>query len=527
MDAVHGVESLAGGDGRHHVSRTLGTALLISVGYIDLGKWVAAVDAGARFGYDLVLLVLFFNFSAVLNQYLSTCIGMVTGKNLAEISSQEYSQFICVGLGLQAGMSLFTSELTMILGIAVGYNLVFDVDDFITSIIFACVVINVLPYLLSPRDKRMAGTLNACIAGFTILCFVLGLLISQPEIPLHVNVMFPKLSGESAYSLMALMGANIMSHNFYVHSSIVQVQRAHVHTLGALFHDHLFSILFTFTGVFLVNYVLLSSAAAESSHNVIHTFHDAVELMNEVCESCLHSINPTLRITNMTFGVLMACLKKSLVYLDSCFLQIFTSSMAPLVLLAVLLFSSHIIALTSVIASHVVTEHFFGANLSLVAHHVLLKLLSMIPAIYSAKVAGSEGVYQLIILCPVIQAFTLPSSVIPVFRIASSSWIMGNYRVSLRVEILASLAFCLTLFINIIFAAEILFGDSDWTNSLKGNTETPVLIPHTVLILMSCASIAFALFLAVTPLKSSSREAETQELSVHSQREAPDEIQRS
>ncbi|KAI4995719.1 hypothetical protein ZWY2020_037767 [Hordeum vulgare] len=86
MEAVRGVESLAGGDGRHHVSRTLGTALLISVGYIDLGKWVAAVDAGTRFGYDLVLLVLFFNFSAVLNQYLCTCIGMVTGKNLAESS---------------------------------------------------------------------------------------------------------------------------------------------------------------------------------------------------------------------------------------------------------------------------------------------------------------------------------------------------------------------------------------------------------------------------------------------------------
>ncbi|KAE8786109.1 Ethylene-insensitive protein 2 [Hordeum vulgare] len=77
MEAEQGVESLAGGDGRHHVSRTLGTALLISVGYIDLGKW-------ARFGYDLVLLVRFFNFSAVLNQYLCTCIGMVTGKNLAE-----------------------------------------------------------------------------------------------------------------------------------------------------------------------------------------------------------------------------------------------------------------------------------------------------------------------------------------------------------------------------------------------------------------------------------------------------------
>ncbi|KAF7107394.1 hypothetical protein CFC21_108024 [Triticum aestivum] len=439
MEAVRGIESLAGGDGRHHVSHTLGTTLLISVGYIDLGKWVAAVDSGARFGYDLVILVLLFNLSAVLNQYLSTCIGMVTGKNLALISRQEYSQFICVGLGLQAEISLFTSELTM--------------------------------------DKRMAGTLNACISGFTILCFVLGLLISQPEIPLHVNVMFPKLSGESAYSLMALMGTNIVSHNLYVHSSIVQVQRSHVHSLGALFHDHLFSILFTFTGVFLVNYVLLSSAVAESSHNVILTFHDAVELMNEI----------------------------------------FSSSIAPLVFLAVLLFSSHIITLTSVIASHVVTEHFFGTNMSLFAHHVLLKLLATIPAIYCARLEGSEGVYQLIILCPVIQAFTLPSSVIPVFRIASSMSIMGNCKISLYVETLAFIAFCLMLFVNIIFVAEILFGESAWTNNLKGNTETPVVIPHSVLILMSCASIAFALFLAITPLNSSSRETETQDLCVHSQ----------
>ncbi|XP_037428900.1 protein ETHYLENE-INSENSITIVE 2-like isoform X1 [Triticum dicoccoides] len=483
MEAVHGIQSLASGDGHHHLSRTLGPALLISVGYIDLGKWVATVDAGTRFGYDLVLLVLLFNFSSVLYQYMSTCIGMVTDKNLAQVSGQEYSRFICGGLGLQAGLSLLTSELTMISGIAVGFNLVFDHDDLITGIIFACVVINLLPFLLSSRDKRMSGTLNACIAGFTILCFVLGLLISQPEIPLHVNVMFPKLSGESAYSLMALMGANVISHNFYVHSSVVQVQRrSHVLTLRTLFHDHLFSILFISTGVFLVNYVLLSSAASESSHNVIHSFHDAVDLMN----------------------------------------QIFTNPMAPLVLLAVLLFSSHIISLTAVIASHAVMENFFGANLSLFAHHVLLKVLAMIPTMYCAKVAGSEGIYQLLILCPVIQGMTLPSSTIPVFRIASSRSIMGNYRISLYVEILAFLAFLLMLFTNIIFAAEILFGDSSWTNNLKGNTESPVIIHHTVLIIMSCASIAFTLFLAVTPIKSASSEAETQEWHVHSPKEALD-----
>lgn len=79
----------------------------------------------------------------------------------------------------------------------------------------------------------------------------------------------------------------------------MQVQRKfHVLTLGALFHDHLFCILFTFTGVFLVNYVLLSSAASESSHNVILTFHDAVDLMNQVCETSFYS-SIQINIINM------------------------------------------------------------------------------------------------------------------------------------------------------------------------------------------------------------------------------------
>lgn len=85
MNSVHSIESLAAGDAQHKLFQTLGPTLMISMAYIDLGKWLVAVDAGSRFGYDLVLLVLFFNFSAILFQYLSTCVGMVTGKNLAEV----------------------------------------------------------------------------------------------------------------------------------------------------------------------------------------------------------------------------------------------------------------------------------------------------------------------------------------------------------------------------------------------------------------------------------------------------------
>jgi len=73
------------------------------------------------------------------------------------------------------------------------------------------------------QDNCKAEVLYIGVAGFALLFYVFGVLISQPEVPLVINGIFPKLSGESAYSLMALLGANIMAHNFYIHSSIVKV----------------------------------------------------------------------------------------------------------------------------------------------------------------------------------------------------------------------------------------------------------------------------------------------------------------
>jgi NRAMP (natural resistance-associated macrophage protein)-like metal ion transporter len=87
------MESPAAGDAPHSSFRTLGPTLLVSMGYLDFGKWLVAVEAGSRFGYDLVLLVLLFNLSAILCQYLSSCIGIVTKKNLAEVKI--YSVLSC------------------------------------------------------------------------------------------------------------------------------------------------------------------------------------------------------------------------------------------------------------------------------------------------------------------------------------------------------------------------------------------------------------------------------------------------
>ncbi|AQK63673.1 Ethylene-insensitive protein 2 [Zea mays] len=452
MNSVHSIESLAAGDAQHKLFQTLGPTLLISMAYIDLGKWLVAVDAGSRFGYDLVLLVLFFNFSAILFQYLSTCIGMVTGKNLAE-------SFGDINLILYFYMTDRSAAWNTIAGMAVGFNLVFEHDNLITAICFASVVVNLLPYTLSRLVKCSDGMYKHVLLSILNECV------------LHV---------ESDPTTTNLRVLNVMKSDVWEIVADHGVQRRSSHTLGSLFHDHLFSILFIFTGIYLVNYILLSSAADESSETVVMNFQDATELMH----------------------------------------QIFTNPAGPIVLLVILLFSSHIISLTCIVSGEVISENFFGVKLPLSAHHLLPKGLAMVLNIYFAKVAGPEGIYQLLIMCPVIQAMLLPSSIIPILRVSSSRLLMGRYRIALCIEIFAFLAFLLVVFTNIIFTAEIMFGTSTWTNNLKGDTGSPAILPYSVVVLISCASIGFTLLLAVTPLKSASNEAQTHLSSMHSQRGA-------
>ncbi|URE16190.1 ethylene-insensitive protein 2 [Musa troglodytarum] len=441
---------------------SLGPSLMISMGYIDLGKWVAAVEGGARFGYDLVFLVLFFNLTAIFCQYLATCVGMVTQKNLAQICSEEYCRSACIALGVQAALSMITSELTMILGIAYGINLLTSVDLW-ACICLAAVGAVILPFI-TLLGKRLNEEIYICIAGFSLLFYVLGVLISQPEIPLVMDVIFPKLSGENSYLLMALLGSSIMAHNFYIQSSIVQRQRRLPNaTMGALFHDHFFAIVFIFTSIFLVNYVLINSAAAFfNSTDIVFSFQDVSLLID----------------------------------------QVFRTPIAPIAIFLVLLFSSQITSLTWNIGGRLILQYLFGANLSSWVHYLFVKALSVVPALCCATCAGPEGIYQLLIFCQIIQAMLLPSSVIPLFRVASSRSLMRGFKISWHMEILALFAFFGMLASNVIFLTEMLFGNSSWINNLGGTMGTTATVPYAVILLLACASIVSTLYLAVTPLKS-------------------------
>ncbi|KAG6639887.1 hypothetical protein CIPAW_10G133200 [Carya illinoinensis] len=230
--------------------------------------------------------MLVFNFAAILCQYLSARIGLVTGRDLAQICRDEYDKFTCLFLGVQIELSVIVLDLTSILGLAHGLNLLFGWD------LFSCVFLTAINIILFPLfaillENSKAKFLCICISGFILLSVVLGVLISQTEISLSMNWILTKLCGENAFALMSLLGASIMPYNFFLHSSILQQSQGSPNiSKDAMCHNHFVAILCVFSGIYLVNYVLMISAANVFSGLVLLTFQDSMSLMEQPFTVC-------------------------------------------------------------------------------------------------------------------------------------------------------------------------------------------------------------------------------------------------
>ncbi|KAK7285047.1 hypothetical protein RJT34_19805 [Clitoria ternatea] len=446
--------------------------LLISIGYVDPGKWVATVEGGERFGFDLMAFMLLFNFAAIFCHYISATIGVITGKNLAQICCDEYDTWTCMLLGIQTELSVIMLDLNMILGMAEGLNLIFGWDLF-TCVFFTATgaIFHILVAVLLDIEK--AKILGQFVAGFVLISFILGLLINQPQIPFSMNGILTRFSGESSFMLMSLLGANIVPHNFYLHSSIVQWHRGPTSiSKSALCHNHFLAILCVFSGLYLVNSMLMTASANEfySMGPVLRTFQDALSPMEKV----LHS------------------------------------PIALLGFLLVLFLANQTTALTWSLGGEVVVHGFLKLDIPGWLHYGTIRVIAVLPALYCVWSSGSEGLYQLLIFTQVLVALQLPSSVIPLFRIAISRSIMGVHKISQFLELLAFITFIGMLGLNIIFVVEMIFGNSDWVGDLRWNMGSGVSVSYFVLLIAAFTSLSFMLWLAATPLRSASIQLEAQ-----------------
>ncbi|KAG5377460.1 hypothetical protein IGI04_042056 [Brassica rapa subsp. trilocularis] len=446
--------------------------LLVSVGYIDPGKWVANIEGGARFGYDLVAVTLLFNLAAILCQYVAARISVATGRNLAQICNEEYDKWTCMFLGVQAEFSAILLDLTMVLGVAHALNLLLGVE-LSTGVFLAAMDAFFFPVFASFLENGMANTVSICSAGLVLFLYVSGVLLSQSEIPFSINGVLTRLNGESTFALMGLLGASVAPHNFYIHSYFAGGSTSSSDAdKSSLCQDHLFAIFCVFSGLSVVNYVLMNAAANvfHSTGLVVLTFQDAMSLME----------------------------------------QVFGSPLIPLVFLMLLFFSSQITALAWAFGGEVVLHDFLKIEIPSWLHRATIRILAVAPALYCVWTCGADGIYQLLIFTQVLVAMMLPSAAIQLFRIASSRQIMGVHKISQVGEFLALATLLGFLGLNVVFVVEMVFGNSDWAGGLRWNTLTGTSVQYTTLLVSSCASLCLMLWLAATPLKSASNLVEAQ-----------------
>src|SRR6476620_3029478 len=197
-----------------------GPAYLVSVGYMDPGNWATDLAGGSQFGYTLIWVLLMSNIMALLLQSLSARLGIVTQRDLAQSSRETYSKFIDYILYFLAEIAIAACDLAEVLGMAIGLNLLFDIS-LIQGVIITVLDTFILLFLINKGMRKMEAFIIAleAIIGFS---FVFEMIFAQPEIGKVLTGLVPSMPSEAAlYIAIGIIGATVMPHNLYLHSSLV------------------------------------------------------------------------------------------------------------------------------------------------------------------------------------------------------------------------------------------------------------------------------------------------------------------
>src|ERR1700743_733689 len=202
----------------------LGPAYLVSVGYMDPGNWATDIAGGSAFGYRLIWVLFFSNLIALLLQSLSARLGIVRGLDLAQVSKHSYPRFVNFWLYILAQLAIIACDLAEIIGMAIGLNLLFHLP-LIWGVSLTITDTVLMLFLMNKGMRKLESFIISMI--FIIgLSFLIEMFIVGPDIGGVVKGFIPgDLSGSSLYLAIGIIGATVMPHNLYLHSSLVQTRK--------------------------------------------------------------------------------------------------------------------------------------------------------------------------------------------------------------------------------------------------------------------------------------------------------------
>ena len=239
-----------------------GPAYLVSVGYMDPGNWATDLEGGSRFGYALIWVILMSNMMAVLLQTLAARLGIVTGKDLAQACRAEYSKFASFVLWILCEIAIAACDLAELLGTILGLNLLFGLPLLWGALVtlFDTFLLLAIQRLGMRKMEAFILSLISVIAGG----FMINLFLAKPDWGPAAAGLIPSLPAGSLYIALGIIGATVMPHNLYLHSSLVQTRRVSriVDSKAEACRYNLLDSAIALNAAFFVNTAILVLAAA-------------------------------------------------------------------------------------------------------------------------------------------------------------------------------------------------------------------------------------------------------------------------
>ncbi|MBS7565201.1 Nramp family divalent metal transporter [Mucilaginibacter sp. Bleaf8] len=452
---AHGSVQTESKTGWRKIWAFIGPAYLISVGYMDPGNWATDLQAGSQFGYRLIWVLLLSNLIALLLQSLSARLGIVRGLDIAQASKNAYPRFINFCLYILAQIAIIACDLAEVIGMAIGLQLLFKLP-LIWGVSITLLDTLLLLFLLNKGMRKLEGFIVSLI--FIVgLSFLIQMVIVKPDVPEIMKGFVPSaLNHSSLYIAIGIIGATVMPHNLYLHSSLVQTRKIDRSDEG-IRNAIKFNFIDTTVALnlaFFVNAAILILAASAFFKNGYH----------EVAE-----IEDAHKLLNNIFG-----------------------SMAPALFAIALIASGQSSTITGTLAGQIVMEGHLNLRIAPWLRRLITRLLAIVPAFLTVLYAGSEGLSRLLVLSQVVLSLQLGFAVIPLIHFTSDKKLMGKFAIPMWMKVMAWIFTVLIVALNGKLVVEEI---GNWANA--NPTTAPII--HYVVIPIAIAIAALMLYILVKP----------------------------
>jgi len=404
-----------------------GPGSLVAVGYVDPGNWATSIAGGSRFGYTLLSIILISSLMAILLQTLSAKLGIVTGRDLAQATRDATGKKTAFFLWVMAELAIIATDLAEVIGSAIALNLLFGIPLLIGILITTVDVLLLL--LLQKKGFRIIESIVIVLMVTIFGVFAFEVIASKPEVGALLNGYIPKMEivthPQMLFISLGILGATVMPHNLYLHSSIVQT-RQYKRTEKGKKEAVKFSVIdstFSLSMAFLINSAILILGAA--------AFHGKGIQVSEIEEA--------YKLLSPTVGVGIA------------------STLFAVALLA----SGQNSTITGTLSGQIVMEGFLHLRISPWLRRIITRMLAVVPAFVVTWIAGSRGTADLLLWSQVILSLQLPFAVVPLILFTNSKKKMGVFANKTGTKVLAWICTAAIIVLNIFLIGYILVTGQD------------------------------------------------------------------